>query len=161
MKNVWILWNHIIGNLLITGTYTRIILTNNTVENSTLGGDYMSAVYTNNSYGRAARQTLLEYAEKTSPRTCVSQAIAMPVDATLEDAKKIIDDLNQRVGARVVVLFVTGAILWNHIIGNLLITGTYTRIILTNNTVENSTLVKFLEYFFKPIIGDAFIIKMT
>lgn len=73
------------------------------------GWDYMSAVYTNNAYGRAARQTLLEYAEKMSPRTCVSQAIAMPVDATLEDAKKIIDDLNQRVGARVVVLFVTGA----------------------------------------------------
>ncbi|XP_052073187.1 uncharacterized protein LOC127711238 isoform X3 [Mytilus californianus] len=73
------------------------------------GWDYMSAVYTDNAYGRAAKQTLLESAQKTSPRTCVSQAIAMPVDATLEQAKTIVDDLNQRVGARVVVLFVTGA----------------------------------------------------
>lgn len=72
------------------------------------GWDYISVVYTDNAYGRAARQTLLESTEKTSPRICASQAISMSLGATLDNAKSIVDDLNQRVGARVVVLFVTG-----------------------------------------------------
>ncbi|XP_033748674.1 LOW QUALITY PROTEIN: uncharacterized protein LOC117333478 [Pecten maximus] len=73
----------------------------------TFGWDYVSAVYTDDAYGNAAIKTLISNTENSSPRICASQTISMPLDATLDDAKAIIDSLNQRVGARVVVLFVS------------------------------------------------------
>lgn len=71
------------------------------------GWDYVSSVYTDNAYGNAAINTLLRYTDSDSSRTCISQKIAMPVNATLSDATDVINTLNQRVGARVVILFVT------------------------------------------------------
>lgn len=71
------------------------------------GWDYVSAVYTDNSYGNAAVNTLLKNSENTNHQTCVVQTISLPTEATLADARSVIDRLNQRVGAKVVILFVT------------------------------------------------------
>ena len=71
------------------------------------GWDYVSMVYTNSAYGRAAKDTFLTNTENSSPRTCTAIAISMATDATLDDFKTALDDLNQRVGARVVILFLS------------------------------------------------------
>ncbi|KAL3856569.1 hypothetical protein ACJMK2_011304 [Sinanodonta woodiana] len=71
------------------------------------GWNYASAIYSDDSYGRAAIQTLLEEADKADSVTCIGTKIKMTSDATLNDAKDIIDQLNKQIGASVVLLFVT------------------------------------------------------
>ncbi|KAK3083711.1 hypothetical protein FSP39_001860 [Pinctada imbricata] len=71
------------------------------------GWDYVSIVYTNDAYGRAAKDTFLANTENSSPRTCTAITVSMAADASLDDFRNALDDLNQRVGARVVILFLT------------------------------------------------------
>ncbi|XP_052799942.1 uncharacterized protein LOC128231322 [Mya arenaria] len=73
----------------------------------TFSWDYITVVYADNTYGRSARDTLLDQAESSNPQYCFSRTISMPLDADLETAKNVIDRLNSRIGARVVVTFVT------------------------------------------------------
>lgn len=72
------------------------------------GWDYISAVYTENPYGKSAIKTFLENTS-ANKKTCTTLTLSMKTDATLADAKTVIDNLNQRVGARVIVLFVTAS----------------------------------------------------
>ncbi|XP_053375882.1 uncharacterized protein LOC123533311 isoform X2 [Mercenaria mercenaria] len=69
--------------------------------------DYITVVYSENSYGRSAVQTLLSQSDRNNPQFCFGRAVSMPLDADLNDAKHVIDQLNQLIGARVVVTFVT------------------------------------------------------
>ena len=70
------------------------------------GWDYVSVVYADNSYGRSAVATLLTTAEYSSPQLCVGRIIPLATDASLDEAKTVIDELNKQIGARVVVVFV-------------------------------------------------------
>lgn len=70
--------------------------------------DYVSVVYSDNSYGRSAVDTLLRSINPSAPRFCFGQAISMSENSDLAEAKSIIDRLNQKIGARVVVTFVSG-----------------------------------------------------
>ncbi|XP_061163158.1 uncharacterized protein LOC133172311 isoform X1 [Saccostrea echinata] len=70
------------------------------------GWDYISAVYTENAYGKSAIKTFLENTAMNK-KTCTTLTSSMKTDATIVNARSVIDSLNQRVGARVVVLFVT------------------------------------------------------
>ena len=69
--------------------------------------DYVTVVYADNSYGRSARDTLLQKSDPSNPAFCFGRTISMPLDADLTFAKGVIDKLNQRIGSRVVVTFVT------------------------------------------------------
>lgn len=71
------------------------------------GWDYVTVVYAENSYGRSAVQTLLSRSNRVNPQYCFGRTVSMPIDADLSDAKSVIDKLNQQIGARVVVTFVT------------------------------------------------------
>ena len=70
------------------------------------GWDYVSVVYADNSYGRSAVATLLTTAENSSPQLCVGKIISLAADATADDAKTVIDELNKQINAKVVVVFV-------------------------------------------------------
>jgi len=71
------------------------------------GWDYVTVVYAENTYGISARDTLLSLADPTNPEYCFGRTVPMSLSADLEEAKRVIDFLNQRIGAKVVVTFVT------------------------------------------------------
>lgn len=70
------------------------------------GWDYVTVVYAENSYGRSAVETLLAQSDRNNPKYCFGRTVPMALDADLNDAKGVIDKLNQQIGARVVVTFV-------------------------------------------------------
>ncbi|RUS83579.1 hypothetical protein EGW08_008685, partial [Elysia chlorotica] len=69
-----------------------------------VGWDYISAIYTDSMEYRSAKDALLGQSE--SMATCVGKALALPMDATLDDAKEVLVNLGSQVGARAVALFV-------------------------------------------------------
>lgn len=69
--------------------------------------DYVTVVYVDNTYGRSARDTLLNLADPTNPEYCFGRTVPMSLNADLDEAKLVIDLLNQRIGAKIVVTFVT------------------------------------------------------
>ena len=73
------------------------------------GWDYVSVVYSEDSYGRSAVETLLGTSNPTNPKYCFGRTVSMAMDADLNAAKSVIDQLNQLIGSKVVVTFVSPA----------------------------------------------------
>lgn len=71
------------------------------------GWDYVTVVYAENTYGISARDTLLSLADPLNPEYCFGRTVPMPLTADLDEAKRVIDFLNSRIGAKIVVTFVT------------------------------------------------------
>lgn len=69
-----------------------------------VGWDYMSAIYTDNIQHRSAAASLL--AASKDRGVCMADAAGLAEDATLEDAKQVLEKVAKQVGARGVVLFV-------------------------------------------------------
>ncbi|KAL4223423.1 hypothetical protein ACF0H5_016893 [Mactra antiquata] len=73
------------------------------------GWDYVSVVYADNTYGRSAMETILSQTDRNNPELCFGRTIPMALGGDLRDAKAVIDKLNQQIGAKVVVTFVTSS----------------------------------------------------
>ena len=67
---------------------------------------YVSLVYSEDAYGTASFQEFLREAQDKEKRLCLAQARSMPLATNIDGARKIIEELNQKAGARAVVLFV-------------------------------------------------------
>lgn len=69
------------------------------------GWDYILVVYMENFYGKFVIKIFFENIF-VNKKICIIFIVFMKMDVILVDVKMVIDNLNQRVGVRVIVLFV-------------------------------------------------------
>lgn len=69
------------------------------------GWDYILVVYMENFYGKFVIKIFFENIF-VNKKICIIFILFMKMDVILVDVKMVIDNLNQRVGVRVIVLFV-------------------------------------------------------
>lgn len=69
------------------------------------GWDYILVVYMENFYGKFVIKIFFENII-VNKKICIIFILFMKMDVILVDVKMVIDNLNQRVGVRVIVLFV-------------------------------------------------------
>lgn len=68
---------------------------------------YVSCVYSYDAYGIASYQEFLRESQDKEKKLCLALARSMRHDSNIDDARKIIQELNKQAGARAVVLFVS------------------------------------------------------